>query len=59
VIVNAELPDQSEVRDMLARMSGVHQPEALGLYERFGFVRCEPFGDDRPDPLSVFMEMRL
>jgi putative acetyltransferase len=39
--------------------TGIHQPEALALYERFGFVRCGPFGDYQPDPLSVFMEKRL
>jgi len=53
---------------MFARMSGlsvlrletgVHQPEAIGLYERLGFARCEPFGEYREDPLSLFMEMPL
>lgn len=53
---------------MFARMSGlsvlrletgIHQPEAIGLYERLGFERCAPFGDYRDDPLSLFMEMRL
>lgn len=53
---------------MFARMSGlqvlrletgIHQPEAIGLYERAGFVRCEPFGDYQPDPLSLFMEKKL
>lgn len=53
---------------MFARMSGlgllrletgIHQLDALSLYERFGFVRCAPFGDYAPDPLSVFMELRL
>jgi putative acetyltransferase len=39
--------------------TGIHQPEAIGLYERFGFVRCEPFGEYQPDPLSIFMEKRL
>lgn len=39
--------------------TGIHQPEAIALYERFGFVRCEPFGDYQPDPLSIFMEKRL
>lgn len=39
--------------------TGIHQPEAIALYERGGFVRCAPFGDYRPDPLSVFMERRL
>jgi putative acetyltransferase len=39
--------------------TGIRQPEAIGLYERFGFARCDPFGDYRPDPLSIFMEKRL
>jgi putative acetyltransferase len=39
--------------------TGIRQPEAIGLYERCGFARCEPFGDYGPDPLSVFMEKRL
>jgi len=53
---------------MFARMSGlsvlrletgIHQPEAIGLYERLGFARCEPFGEYREDPLSLFMEKPL
>jgi putative acetyltransferase len=28
---------------------------ARRLYQRFGFTYCEPFGDYRPDPNSVFM----
>jgi putative acetyltransferase len=28
---------------------------ALRLYERAGFVRCDPFGDYRDDPFSIFM----
>ncbi len=44
----------------LARLeTGVLQPEALGLYERLGYVRRGPFGRYQPDPLSVFMEKRL
>jgi putative acetyltransferase len=39
--------------------TGIHQPEAIALYERAGFVRCEPFGEYKPDPLSIFMEKRL
>ena len=39
--------------------TGIHQLEAIGLYERFGFTRCEPFGDYQPDPLSLFMEKHL
>lgn len=53
---------------MFARMSGlqvlrletgIHQPEAIGLYEGAGFVRCAPFGDYQPAPLSLFMEKNL
>ena len=32
---------------------------AQRLYESFGFRRCEPFGDYRPDPNSVFMTLEL
>ena len=39
--------------------TGPYQPEALGLYERFGFARCGAYGDYADDPLSVFMEKRL
>ena len=39
--------------------SGISQPEAIGLYERDGFVRCPPFGNYQPDPLSLFMVRRL
>lgn len=39
--------------------TGIHQPQAIALYERAGFTRCEPFGDYRPDPLSLFMEKHL
>ena len=39
--------------------TGVENYAALSLYERSGFVRCGPFGDYRPDPLSVFMQKQL
>lgn len=32
---------------------------ARALYERFGFVYCEPFGDYIPDPNSMFMTLSL
>jgi putative acetyltransferase len=53
---------------MFARMAGVrelrletgiHQLDAIALYERFGFTRCEPFGEYQVDPLSLFMEKSL
>jgi putative acetyltransferase len=39
--------------------TGIHQPEALGLYRSAGYRERDPFGDYAPDPLSVFMEKRL
>lgn len=39
--------------------TGIHQPEAIGLYRRAGFVEIPPFADYQPDPLSLFMEKRL
>ena len=39
--------------------TGVHQPEAIGLYRAAGFVEIGPFGGYVSDPLSLFMEKRL
>ena len=35
--------------------TGIHQPEALALYEALGYRRIARFGAYRDDPLSVFM----
>src|SRR4051812_11495655 len=34
-----------------------HFDAARALYLRNGFVECEPFGDYKPDPNSVFMTL--
>ena len=40
--------------------TGVHQPEAVGLYEKNGYRRIPPFRDYPPDdPLSLCYEKRL
>ncbi|MDY6963925.1 MAG: GNAT family N-acetyltransferase [Pseudomonadota bacterium] len=39
--------------------TGIHQPEAIGLYRAYGFTDIPPFGAYKPDPLSLFMEKRL
>jgi putative acetyltransferase len=40
--------------------TGTLQPEALSLFSRMGFSRCNPFGEyPTDDPYSVFMEKRL
>lgn len=39
--------------------TGIYQTEAIGLYERWGFVPIPPFGAYREDPLSLFYEKRI
>ena len=38
--------------------TGIHQPEAIGLYRKLGYRERGPFGGYRSDPLSIFMEKR-
>ncbi len=38
--------------------TGIHQAEAIGLYEGSGFQRIPPFGAYKEDPLSLFLERR-
>ena len=44
---------------LLRLETGIHSHEALALYRAAGYGETGPFGDYRPDPLSVFMEKRL
>jgi putative acetyltransferase len=55
------LEDHARARgvDLLRLETGIHQHEAIGLYERMGFYRIPPFGAYWDDPLSVFYEKRL
>lgn len=39
--------------------TGIHQQEAIRLYEVFGFTRIPPFGPYREDPLSRYYEKAL
>ncbi len=39
--------------------TGIHQAEALNLYEKFGFHRIPPFGEYTDDPLSLCFEKRI
>ncbi len=54
---------EDEVRSAgmaIARLeTGIHQPEAIGLYRALGYVERGAFGDYAPDPNSVFMEKAL
>lgn len=44
---------------LLRLETGIHQPEAIGLYERMGFYRIPPFGPYTDDPLSLHYERRI
>ena len=39
--------------------TGIHQVEAIGLYERMGFRSIPPFGSYKEDPLSLFYEKQI
>lgn len=45
--------------DILRLETGIHQAEAVGLYERYGFYRIGPFGEYWDDPLSIYFEKRV
>jgi putative acetyltransferase len=55
------LADYSRQRGVnLVRLeTGIHQLEAINLYQRFGFGRIPPFGPYHPDPVSLCFEKRL
>ena len=44
---------------LLRLETGIHQPEAIGLYERMGFRRIPPFGEYKEDPLSRCYEKHI
>lgn len=54
-----EAKARAEQVSRLRLETGVDNHVALTLYERAGFTPCEPFGDYRADPLSVFMQKEL
>lgn len=45
--------------NMLRLETGIHQHDAIALYERAGFRAIPPFGGYEPDPLSRFYEKLL
>ena len=45
--------------NLLRLETGIHQKEAIGLYERMGFKNIPPFGEYVEDPLSRFFEKRI
>lgn len=44
---------------LLRLETGIHQKEAIGLYERMGYKTRPPFGEYTNDPMSVFFEKKI
>jgi GNAT superfamily N-acetyltransferase len=44
---------------LLRLETGIHQKDAIRLYEGMGFGRIPPFGEYRADPLSRFYEKHI
>ena len=44
---------------LLRLETGIHQKEAIGLYESVGFRRVPHFGEYVDDPLSIFFEKQI
>jgi putative acetyltransferase len=59
LLAAAEAAARRQAFAVLRLETGIRQPEALGLYRAAGYREIGPFGEYRPDPLSVFMEKRL
>ena len=45
--------------NLLRLETGIHQKEAIALYEGMGFQQIPPFGSYKADPLSRFYEKRI
>jgi len=44
---------------LLRLETGIHQKEAINLYQRMGYQSCPPFGEYTASPLNVFFEKKL
>lgn len=44
---------------LLRLETGIHQHNAIALYENWGFNRMSAFGEYREDPLSIFYEKKI
>lgn len=60
ILEKLEQAARKEGLTVLRLETGIYQPEALKMFESFGFERRGAFGDyPADDPYSVFMEKRL
>ncbi len=44
---------------LLRLETGIHQHDAIALYEKWGFKKISAFGEYKEDPLSVFFEKKI
>jgi putative acetyltransferase len=59
ILTQLEEAARAEGATLMRLETGIHRPEAIGLYRAAGFVEIGPFGSYVADPLSLFMEKRL
>ncbi len=59
VLVQLEAHARAQGRDVIRLKTGIHQHDAIRLYDRGGFVRIPPFAPYSEDPLSLFFEKTL
>lgn len=45
--------------NLLRLETGIYQTEAIGLYDRYGFLRRPPFGDYEADPMTMYFEKSI
>ena len=57
----AHLTEYARSKDasVLRLETGIHEVEAIGLYEGFGFQRRAPFGEYVEDPNSIYFEKTI
>jgi len=60
-LVNAVVQEARGLGCVILRLeTGIRQPEAVALYESFGFQKIgTPFGEYNDSALSIFMEKQL
>lgn len=59
LLLHLEAYTRSRGVDLLRLETGIHQTEAIALYEKMGYRPIGPFGPYWEDPLSLFYEKRL
>lgn len=59
ILVHLEDFTRTHAIPLLRLETGIHQKEAISLYEKFGFYEIPPFGEYNADPLSLFFEKEI